>query len=404
MHRPRVADERAGDLRWLRATATDVLTRCLGAPVTLGPPELIREGGRSVVVRCGVAGATELGVTMVVVKYLKAKSALGFTDWASLRFLAQTPAAADLAPGVYGGDADQRVVVLQDLGGSDTLETLLADGTSEDRESAVHRAFQALALQYARLHGATADHRHESEGEFERICGQLPDATPPGRHAETERWLQGLPRIGEWLEVAGCAAPAGYLDACRWVGDTYAEPGPFLTFTHGDPAPSNNHVSSQGHDVRLLDFEYGAFRHALYDLTAWDVLCPLPERIVGAMRRVYRAALARRLPGASDAAAFRTAWGVMVAFRGLAILSWISCADGEADRPRVGDWSARQSVLAVAGRVRRATAGEVQLAPINQAATGLEEGLLRRWREYRERDVLPRWPALRKTRSAGARG
>ncbi|MDQ3703154.1 MAG: hypothetical protein M3442_19885, partial [Chloroflexota bacterium] len=216
--------------------------------------------------------------------------------------------------------------------------------------------------------------------------------------------------------------PAGFLDACRWVGHTYAEPGPFLTFTHGDPAPSNNHVALQGQvrfdhsaagldtkrtaddhvapqgpqglAVRLLDFEYGAFRHALYDLTAWDVLCPLPERIVGAMRRVYRTALATRLPAASDAATFRTAWGAMVAFRGLAILSWISHADGDADRPRVGDWTARESVLAVAGRVRQATAGEAQLVPVNQMATGLEEGLRRRWPEYQGRDVLPRWPAL----------
>ncbi len=49
-----VPDERPGDLHWLRATATDVLSRCLDAPVALAPPELIREGGRSVAVRCGV--------------------------------------------------------------------------------------------------------------------------------------------------------------------------------------------------------------------------------------------------------------------------------------------------------------------------------------------------------------
>ena len=48
----------------------------------------------------------------------------------------------------------------------------------------------------------------------------------------------------------------------------FGEPGPFLAFTHGDPAPTNNHVA--GDEVRLLDFEYGGFRHALYDITAWS--------------------------------------------------------------------------------------------------------------------------------------
>src|SRR5436190_1655680 len=68
------------------------------------------------------------------------------------------------------------------------------------------------------------------------------------------------------------------------------------TFTHGDPAPTN--CLTRGGTAVLVDFEFGGFRHALYDLTAWYILCPLPEELVEEMSDGYRNELMRKCAAA----------------------------------------------------------------------------------------------------------
>ena len=150
--------------------------------------------------------------------------------------------------------------------------------------------------------------------------------------------------------------------------------------------------------VSLLDFEYGAFRHALYDLTAWDVLCPLPRDLLAAMRRRYRAALGLRLPRrTAPEGAFGAAWAEMVAFRALALLSWIPTRVLDANASWVGDWTAREAILVALGRLRLALAGLAELAPIRRTAGRLELRLRARWAgdgALPGANHGPRWPAL----------
>jgi hypothetical protein len=74
------------------------------------------------------------------------------------------------------------------------------------------------------------------------------------------------------------------------------------------------------------------------------------------------------------------------------MLTWIPCAILEANRAWVGEWSAREAVLAALRRLIRSTSGEKSLEPITGAAAGLETRLSARWPEYGE--ALPAWPAL----------
>jgi hypothetical protein len=430
------------------APAAAVLSGALGYPVRLGDETLLRAGARSRVLRYRVtpaattAPAAGVGPTTtalardalpdtVVVKALSPDSALGFTDWASLRFLGGVAEAAGLVPEVYGGDAAARVVVLEDLGGQESLEGLLEAGPGPAAARNARAACLAMAGQYARLHRATRGR----EASFALACAATPLAAPQGRQEEARRWIAGLDRVRAWLDAAGCPVPPDFEPACERVAGAYAEPGPWLTFTHGDPAPTNTHVAPvaagperrlarrapgggrggeppSGRErvpygdavragpeplVRLLDFEYGAYRHALYDLTAWDVLCPLPLDLLGAMRRRYRAALAGALPVAG-AASFDAAWGAMATFRALAILSWIPTGVLTRDAPWVGDWTARQAILAALGRLRRATAGRPELGPVRRVASSLEARLRARWATAGAPlagDLRPAWPALR---------
>jgi hypothetical protein len=107
-------------------------------------------------------------------------------------------------------------------------------------------------------------------------------------------------------------------------------------------------------------------------------------------------------PAAEDERAYQEAWAHLCAYRALAMLTWVPCGVLDQNQAWVGDWSRREAVLAAAGRLREATTEVHALAPVAEAAAGLEQALRSRWPEYEE--VLPRWPALLEGRSSDMPG
>ena len=377
----------------LSAVATAHVAAHAGERVALHDAELVKDWERNAVLRYCVRGAP--GIASVIVKSIEAQASLGFTDWASLEYLSSTPAAS-LAPRFYGGDAAAGVFVMQDLGGSRSVDDLLRASSYSDAE----RALVALAAQYGRLHAATLG----DAAAYVRVRGRLPGAPGPERRAEADRWLAGTRAMHHWLDALGCAAPPAGVDAALGrVAALYAEPGPFLAFTHGDPAPTNSHVGAMQDDVhppvRLLDFEYGGFRHAAYDITAWFVLCPLPEHVVRRMVLEYRAVLAAACPAAGDDERWRDQWAGMCAYRAVALLSWLPIAALGSDRPWVESWTVRLAALTTAARLRAAVSGADTLAALRVAAARLEAAMRARWPELGEGEaVLPRWRAFERGR------
>ena len=77
------------------------------------------------------------------------------------------------------------------------------------------------------------------------------------------------------------------------VAQVMADPGPFLAYTHGDACPDNSVLA--GDRLRLFDYEFGNFRHALLDgvygwirfPTCWCVR-DIPASVVSEMETVYR--------------------------------------------------------------------------------------------------------------------
>ena len=150
----------------------------------------------------------------------------------------------------------------------------------------------------------------------------------------------------------------------------------------------------------LLDFEYGGPRHALYDVTAWAVLCPLPRDAVHVVRAAYRTALGSAVPfesAAWDDAPFDDAWAAMSAWRAVAMLGWIGPDALATDRPWVETWTRRQAALAAADRLRDATAPLPRLAPITEAADTIARAMRARLPEYEGRETIPLWRALAST-------
>lgn len=364
----------------LNGTAAELARAAFGEVTQLRGLSLIREGPRSRVYRAAIETGTGQERTAIL-KQITDAGECGFTDWASLQFLTGTSLAEGIAPRFLAGDPEARCFMMEDLGASRTLEEPLQGSDP----AATLAALEALAVTYARLHALPVD-----EVEWREVRRSLPAHHSLGRTTEAGRLIQEHPKLQAWAEALQIEATFFDTTALRPVVLSYTEPKPFLAFTHGDPAPTNNHFSPAG--VRLLDFEYGEFRHALYDLTAWNILCPLPEPVVERMRAAYRAELARSRPEAAGPA-FDAGWAEMCVYRALAMLTWVSPTVLEANRPWVGEWSAREAVLAAVGRMHAAAVPHAHLAGIASFAETMVSRLEARWPDYRNL-VVP-FPGLR---------
>jgi hypothetical protein len=367
------------------AQTEQLVQQSLRQPVCVSNPTLIAARGRSLVIRCRVTGWT--GVESVVVKQYTSDDGRGFTDWASLVFLADIAAARGIAPRLYAGDRTTRIVVMEDLGGSHSL----ADTLDHGDVATVVRALRALAVPMARLVTSTAG----QEQDFRRIRTGFPGAIDQVRQQETERWLAGRPHLERWVTALDLQLPRGFDGAFRRVAAMYADPGPYLVFSHGDPAPSNNHI--RDNRVHLLDFEYGGYRHALYDLTAWYVLCPLPLVWFAELEDVFRHVIApTSMAGLiHDEARYREAWAMMCAYRALAMLTWFPHDLLLTDHAWTPGWTMREACISTTRRLAQATADVTPLTPLAAFAARMAAAVQARWPELGDGQI--RWPGVADT-------
>jgi hypothetical protein len=318
----------------------------------------------------------------IIVKHFKTDVDRGLDDWASLEFLTRAGAAPALCPRFLGGDVTARLFVIEDLGEGRTLEDLLIASD----EKAASDAVVTLAAAAGRLHAATLDHHAEFDRRREALGPR--ELTPMARAAAV---LRAAPAdVTRWLTAVEIPVPRGLPESLASLADAVARPGPFTTVTHGDVAPSNNHVSPAG--LRLLDFEYGGVRSALYDTLFWNLFCPFPPTVIERADAAYRAALAATCPAALDDSAYGAARNVVVAWRTVNMLQWFVPNAIGPDAPWAPGVTVRQALLWHLERFLAFPIGGA-LAPITEAVDGLAHVLGERWRGERERMYV--WPAFR---------
>jgi hypothetical protein len=365
-----------------------VLRDRLETDVGLCEPDLLKDETRSLVIRCRVDGQAVRAPASIIIKYFRDDTTLGYSDWASLQFLTELPTVHELTPRYLGGDVEGRLFLQEDLGEAKCLGDVLA----EYDPKAAGAALRAVAQCMAHVQGACFG----QEELFLMAREALPGAEAVGRHVEAERWLGHRDKMVRWLQATGCEAPDGLQHCLDEVSCVYAEPDPaLLTFSHGDPAPSNNHIAEDR--VRLLDFEYGTFRHVLYDLSAWSVLCPLPTAVLADMVQCFRGELGGTCPRMQDGNEFRQAWAALCIYRGFAMLTWISPDVLQQDRPwgDGGGWTCRRAVYAAMARVRDATASVARYRPVYETASRLVQALELRYGEFADAAAItPQWNAF----------
>jgi hypothetical protein len=373
--------------------AMPCLRQTFGPATRVASASLVRTGGRNLVVRCSLEPSGQ----SVIVKALLPEHDLGLVDWTCLDFLGTLPSASGIAPNILAGDPAQRLFIMEDLGPGPTFDDLLRDGPSDT----VKRTATHIGDTTARLHIATLGH----ETAFEALT-----AGPHFHHRSTEadRWLAATTRTLDWLKALDQPPPTGFQSMVQQIAGTYRTPGPWLALTNGDPAPTNvftgpdhdqhqhqaqrpNQPTRQSHDpmqpsptIRLLDFEYGAYRHALYDVTAWWALCPLAQDVEHPLCDAYRRTLATGIPEARDPTTFHTAWATLVTYRCLALLSWIPLSAMQHNHPRVGTWTTHECLIVTAERLHAAAQGVPGLEPAAEAGAALARAFRTRWPQYGE--------------------
>jgi hypothetical protein len=328
---------------------------------------VLRRGARNTVVRATVT-ASPGQARSVVLKLLGEDHELAAADWRCMKALSGTGVVPDVVmrlPDVHG-------FAMVDAG-DETLARVLERDTAGD----ALRAVASMAVAYARLHvaGRTVVTR-DGAARF-----------PAGRD-EAVRWRDGIGRALSWLHLTGDdpSLPHAVERVLRVV-----TAGDAATLTQGDPAPGNVFLTPH-RPARLVDFEYGAVRHAAHDLAAWDVICPLPNEAVQALRSGYADARERSGwplgPGEDDAS-----YAAVCTHRALALLSWLPAAARHGDVPWVASWTARQAVLSTLDRLAERARDDVALHWLADAAQQAAVHWRRAWPDVR--DVLPPWPAFR---------
>jgi hypothetical protein len=263
-----------------------------------------------------------------------------FSDWAGAEFLSGILEIAR-TPRCYGGDYSLGFFILEDLGDQRSLVEPLLE---EDAASA-ERALIEFSACLGSLHAGTIG----ESANFERLlCSIGPHVGVLTRAAtEVHERATSLQVCLDGLHVG--VGPAIVQDVEAIIA-TIEDPGPFFSYIHGDPCPDN--VSWSGDELRVIDFEFGGFGHALMDATYGRMLFPtcwcansLPKAVVSRMESVYRAELAKGCPEAEDDRIFGAALAKVCGFWLLSTLGRDLGRALEADRTW-GIGTIRQRILA----------------------------------------------------------
>jgi tRNA A-37 threonylcarbamoyl transferase component Bud32 len=398
------ATNAGGAFASLLTTAQTLLTNAVGERVRLTQVErLTDDERRNVVLRCQVEGASQGQPASIIIKQVVAQdyrpdavdswdTQRFFRDWAGAQFLTAISPDGTHSPRFYAGDPAQGFFLLEDLGVHHSLVEPLLEGDADRAE----RALLAFAARLGQLHAATIG----GASHFEQLTGAINPALAvdvPAACLQHARELQDrAEQVQLVLEQQGVRLAGRFADDIREISKMVAEPGDFLAYVHGDPCPDN--VFHTGDRLRLIDFEFGHFGHALRDAVYGRMFFPtcwcanqLPAGVVGRMEQVYRAELARTCTSARDERTFKTELVRMCGFWLIGILAWhLPRALQEDDTWGIA--TIRSRILARLQAFDEASAASNQLPALRETMAALLDHLQRNWPDTRP---LPLYPAFR---------
>jgi hypothetical protein len=240
----------------------------LGARVQLADPEDLGGSGRSKVVRVRVAHSPFTLPRTLVVKHCPAPAPAGGVDpfgleAASCQLFTSLRPENRPGPELIACDSVQRLLVLEDLGRSGTVASLLNAANASRAEQILLDWARALG----RLHATTRNRENDFAALLRRL-GVTRTSDPIAEHGRAA--VTGLPALLE-IEL-GVTSPADAVAQVRQAAEML-DGRLYRAFSPADLAPDNAVVA--GKTVRFIDFEGGGFRTALLDTA--QLRAPLPS-------------------------------------------------------------------------------------------------------------------------------
>jgi hypothetical protein len=189
-----------------------------------------------------------------------------------------------VCPELFAHSADNRLLVMEDLGLAPTLAGRLMGSDAR----AAERALLSWAHSLGRLHATTAGR----EADFDALQRRLgPLGSKDLLAADGPSALEELPALLENRFGVGASAAA---QACVVRAKGLLGVERYRAFSPSDSCPDNNLITSRG--VRFLDFEGGCVRNVLFDAAYLRVPFPvcwcafdLPTGMTDAMLAGWRA-------------------------------------------------------------------------------------------------------------------
>jgi hypothetical protein len=383
----------------LLAAAERILSSTLGGPVHLDSVErLTKEGRRNLLLRCGSSGPSGNFPASFILKKVEMSGDSSaeanawdtrrfFSDWAGAQFLSTVRPEAGHSPRFYGGDRELGFFILEDLGPHRSLVEPLLE---EDAASAT-RALLHYAARLGRLHAETIGRAALYDSIFQASGSTAMTFAHDlgGLQEQIKRFQAGLERLGAPSETS-------LSRDFETISAALTNPGSFLAYIHSDPCPDN--VFYNGEQLRLIDFEFGHFGHALIDGVYGRMMFPtcwcanrLPPVLVSQMETTYRAELVKGCPEAQEDRVFETALMIGCGFWLLNSVGWF--LDGALEQDR--EWgiaTIRPRLLARLEAFSTTAAEFKQLSGLQGAASRLLDILRRRWPDSQP---LPLYPAFR---------
>jgi hypothetical protein len=264
-----------------------------------------------------------------------------FNDWVGSQFLSSLAGRADHGPHFYGGNREVGFIILEDMGPHRSLVEPLLQEDAATAQAALLRHMTRLG----QLHADTVNQSNSFENLFRSLSASGMSSAPTQQELEED-----IQKVQALLEGLGVQIESGFLPELREITTAVINPGPFLVYIHADPCPDN--VFDSGEQIRLIDFEFGHFGHALRDATYGRMIFPtcwcanrVPPSLVAQMENRYRTELIQGCPQAQEDTVFEKALVTICGFWLMHTLRWHLDPASKEDQSW-GRASLRQRILA----------------------------------------------------------
>lgn len=316
----------------------------------------------------------------LILKIIKQDQTCGFNDYAGAKFISEI--ISDNSPRFFYGNPNKKLFIVEDLGTDINIDVLLKGDDLNKAKDYLVKLSKLSAQIYLKS--------KNKENKFKQIRSLLPQSYQYGIDIESDNFTEAINKIKDWFTNQNINIDSGFDLQAEIINEKYRNPDNYLAFSHGDMAPTNNLIKNQR--FYLIDFEYSGYRHMLYDLTAWNVLCPLPEIIIEEMKNTFY--LTIKDSEKISYQDFDREWHLISVWRGLTILSWFSTDIISENKIWVDQWTRREAFISALRRGIFSLNNLSDLSQIKKTLEILENKLSKQW-NYQNINTIPKWSVFK---------